>query len=264
MIHPVHRRRVSVVTGGARGLGRGAADRLAAGGDIVVVLDVIDPVGIPESTIGAIEPSLPQQFVRTDVTEPGAVRAAMDAVAEGLGGIDVAVVAAGVAIPAKPLHEVTGAELDRILAVNVRGVVATLQAALVHMTAAGRGRVVVVSSQTGKQAWAGWGAYSGSKAFAISLVQSAALEYAAAGIRINALCPGTMESDMMRTAFVARAAASRRTLDEEIVAHAERIPVGRMGNADDVGAAVAWLVSDESSFVTGTALNLTGGEMVFF
>lgn len=253
-----------MVTGGARGLGRGAADRLAADGDVVVVLDVSEPVGIPPVRIGELDPALPQQSLRVDVSDAPAVRAAIDAVVKELGGIDVLVVGAGVAIPAQPLRDVDSTALDRILAVNVRGVVATLQAALVHMTAARSGCIVVISSQTGKQAWAGWGVYSGSKAFAVSLVQAVALEHAGDGIRINALCPGTMESDMMRTAFAARAAASGRALEDEIASYASGIPVGRIGDAGDVGAAVAWLTSAESSFVTGTALNLTGGEMVFF
>lgn len=257
-------RRIAVVTGGARGLGRGAADRLAADGDAVVVLDIIEPTGIPAMRIGALDPALSQQFLCTDVSDAAAVRAAIDAVVAELGAIDVLIAGAGVAIPAQRVRDVDTAALERVIAVNIRGVVATLQAGLAHMSAAGSGRIVVISSQTGKQAWAGWGVYSGSKAFAIALVQAVALEHAGDGIRINALCPGTMESDMMRTAFTARAAESGQTLAQEIDAYAHKIPVGRIGNADDVGAAVAWLASDESSFVTGTALNLTGGEMVFF
>jgi len=257
-------KRVALVTGGARGLGRGAADRLAADGAQVIVLDIVEPDGIMTSQLGSLRADIPQQFVRTDVSDRAAVQATIDSVVAELGSIDVLIVGAGVAIPAQPLRDVTEEQLEHALAVNVRGVVATLQSVLTHMTAARAGRIVVISSQTGKQAWDGWAIYSGTKAFAISLVQSVALEHAGDGIRINALCPGTMESDMMRTAFAARADVSGRSLEEEIESYGRHIPVGRIGTAEDVGSAIAWLVSDEASFVTGTALNLTGGEMVFF
>jgi NAD(P)-dependent dehydrogenase (short-subunit alcohol dehydrogenase family) len=229
-----------------------------------VILDIVEPADIARTRVGHLDPTLTQQFVKADVTVPGEVAVVLDAVVRELGGIDVLVVGAGVAIPAAPVRDVTDADLERIIGVNVRGVVWTLKAALAPMTAAGGGIIVVISSQTGKQAWDGWGVYSGSKAFAISLVQAIALEHASDGIRINAVCPGTMDSDMMRTAFAARAASSGRSLEDEIHAYAEKIPRGRVGNAGDVGAAVAWLASDQSDFVTGTALNLTGGEMLFF
>jgi len=254
--------RVALVTGGARGLGRGAADRLAADGARVIVLDVAEPVDAAWTDLAALSPDDPLSFVRVDVTDGSAVRRAVDAVVAVHGGIDVLVVGAGIAIPATRLVDAAWDDVARLVDVNVWGVMRTLRAVLAVMRAGGS--VVVISSQTGKQAWEGWGVYSGSKAFSIALVQALAVEHAEEGIRVNALCPGTMESDMMRTAFTARAAETGRSLDEEIAAYAARIPAGRMGTPTDVGGAVAWLASPDSSFVTGATINLTGGEMTFF
>jgi NAD(P)-dependent dehydrogenase (short-subunit alcohol dehydrogenase family) len=256
---------VAIVTGGARGLGRGAVDRLVADGARVVVFDVIDGEGIPTVALAALDAASAVQLVRVNVSNSAAVRTATAAVVDRFGSLDMLVIGAGIAIPARRVVDVPESDIARLLAVNVSGVLASLQAALAHMETAKAGRIVVISSQTGKQAWGGWGVYSGSKAFSIALVQAIALEHAADGIRINALCPGTMESDMMRTAFTARTEETGRTLEQEIDVYArDRIPVGRMGTPADVGGATAWLLSEDASFVTGSAINLTGGEMVFF
>jgi NAD(P)-dependent dehydrogenase (short-subunit alcohol dehydrogenase family) len=257
--------RVAIVTGGARGLGRGAVDRLVDDGFRVVVLDVVEGDGLPQCAPGELDPALAAQQLRVDVSVPALVDDAVGAVAATFGRLDAVVVGAGVAIPARRLIDVPASDVARVLDVNVSGVIATLQSAIPVLVRGGGGSIVVISSQTGKQAWDGWAVYSGSKSFSIALVQAVALEHAADGVRINALCPGTMESAMMRTAFTARAVESGRTLDEEIDVYArERIPVGRMGTPEDVGAATSWLVSDDAAFVTGAAINLTGGEMVFF
>jgi NAD(P)-dependent dehydrogenase (short-subunit alcohol dehydrogenase family) len=129
-----------------------------------------------------------------------------------------------------------------------------------------RGRIVNIASQTGKVPWPRMGVYAASKAAVISLTQCLALELAPWNILVNAVCPGTMWSPAGMTEVVlAREAAARgESLEAALDARARSIPLGRLGTPGDVGAMVAWLASDEVTYTTGAALNLTGGERVFF
>jgi 3-oxoacyl-[acyl-carrier protein] reductase/sorbitol-6-phosphate 2-dehydrogenase len=128
----------------------------------------------------------------------------------------------------------------------------------------GSGRIISTASQAGKRAWPGWGVYSASKASVIALTQAMALELAGSGVMVNAICPGTMYTDMTKTGFDMAAEATGGDRDEMIAEHARGIPLGRLGTPEDIAALAAFLASDDASFTTGAAINLTGGEEVFF
>lgn len=248
--------RVAVVTGSARGLGAGIAGALAREGALVVCADVIDA--------GETAASISGEAIELDVTDPGAVQAAFDRVVDRHGSLDILANNAGVAQPIADVVDTSDAVIDRVFAVNVRGVINCCRAAVPHMRRQGGGRIINTASQTGKQAWPGWGIYSASKFAVVGLTQVMALELANDRITVNAICPGTMVTDMMYTGFGEAAASAGTDRDQMIAEKAASIPMGRMGTADDVGSLVAFIASDACSFTTGAQFNLTGGEMVWF
>jgi NAD(P)-dependent dehydrogenase (short-subunit alcohol dehydrogenase family) len=254
--------RVALVTGGARGLGAGIARRFAEEGATVVIGDVTDG----SQTAAALNGSSGEhEYVHLDVSSTEEVERTFDEVRERHGGLHILANNAGVAHPTKPVHEIRDEEIDRVFAVNVRGVIACSRAAARIMIDQGEGgRIINTASQTGKLAWPDWGVYSASKAAVIAITQVMAVELAPHKITVNAICPGTMVTDMMRTGFGQSAERTGGDRDKMIEAHAKSIPLGRMGTDRDMGAMAAFIASDDASFTTGASLNLTGGEQVFF
>ena len=249
--------RVAVVTGGARGLGAGIADHLAQAGARVVIADVIDGAATAAGLQGS-----GHEFRALDVTDTAAVERTMTAVLGDLGSLDILVNNAGISQPIGKLIDTTDDVIDRVFAVNVRGLIACSRAAARIMLDQGRGKIINMSSQTGKRAWPDWGVYSASKFAVVGITQVMAQELAPT-IAVNAICPGTMMSDMARTGFSASLAPGD-TLEASFARKAATIPFGRLGTADDVGAMAAWIASDACGFTTGATFNLTGGEEVFF
>jgi NAD(P)-dependent dehydrogenase (short-subunit alcohol dehydrogenase family) len=249
--------RVAVVTGGARGLGAGVADRMAKAGARVVIADVIDGAETAASLPGS-----GHVYRALDVTDTAAVERFMTAVRDDLGSLDILVNNAGVSQPIGKVIDTPDEVIDRVFAVNVRGLIACSRAAARIMQAGRGGRIINIASQTGKRAWPDWGVYSASKFAVVGITQVMAQELAPS-ITVNAICPGTMLTDMARTGFKASLAPGD-TLEAAFARKAATIPLGRLGTADDVGAMAAWLASDDCSFTTGAAFNLTGGEEVFF
>lgn len=255
--------KIALVTGGARGLGAGIARRFAVEGATVVIGDVIEG----SETAAALDggDSRPHEYVHLDVSDTAEVETVVAGVAERRGRLDVLANNAGVAHPTMPVHETPDREIDRVYNVNVRGLIACSRVAARIMIDQGRGgRIINTASQTGKLAWPDWGVYSASKAAVIAITQVMAVELAAHEITVNAICPGTMVTDMMRTGFGQTAERVGTDVEALIEAHAKSIPLGRMGTAEDMGAMAAWIASDDASFTTGASLNLTGGEQVFF
>jgi NAD(P)-dependent dehydrogenase (short-subunit alcohol dehydrogenase family) len=255
--------RTALVTGSARGLGEGIARALAREGAVVVCADVIDA--------GAVADSLPAGpdgrkggAIVLDVTDAGQVEAAVRTIVDEHGALDILANNAGVAQPIASVMESTEDVIDRVFAVNVKGVINCSSAAARVMREQGSGRIVNTASQVGKSAWPGWGIYSASKAAVIAITQVMALELAPYNITVNCICPGTMVTDMMRVGFGEAARAAGRDVEEMIREKAESIPLGRMGTAEDMGNMAAWIASDEACYTTGAAFNLTGGEQVFF
>jgi NAD(P)-dependent dehydrogenase (short-subunit alcohol dehydrogenase family) len=242
------RERATLVTGGGRGIGRAIAETFARQGHDVVVADV-DLAAAEECARSLQAAGWSAGAVRLDVTDVDMVR---DVVAEVDARSPLATVVnnAGVAIR-RPTVDMSPADYDRLMAVNVRGVFFVLQAALRAMVPRGEGSIVNVSSTSAFTASTGpMAAYDASKAAVRMLTQAAAREVAASGVRVNAVAPGTVETDLTlglaTTAELADLAAAR-------------VPMARLGLPGEIAAAVAFLASREASYVTGHTLVVDGG-----
>ena len=255
--------RVAVVTGAARGLGEGAARALARQGAVVICTDVLDA-----SSVAADLPASPDgraaEAMQLDVSDTKQVEDVIAEIAEKYGSIDILANIAGVAQPIADLIDTSEEVIERVLGINVEGVIACSRAVGRLMRSQRHGRIINTASQVGKSAWPGWGIYCISKAAVISITQVLALELAPYNVTVNCICPGTMVTDMTHGGFSETAAQLGRDAEELLREKAESIPLGRMGTATDMGNMVAWIASEEASFTTGAAFNLTGGEAVFF
>ncbi|MGH3947570.1 MAG: SDR family NAD(P)-dependent oxidoreductase [Pseudonocardiaceae bacterium] len=233
--------RVAVVTGGASGIGRATVTRLAADGFKVAVLDIGDA-----AAEGA------DLALRADVTDPADVEGAFTEILDVFGRIDVLVNNAGItgSAEATVCHETPVEEWERVQAVNVRGPFLCTRAGLPTMLAQGSGHVITVASVAGLIAFPGRCAYTTSKGAAVLFTKSVAVDYAAAGVRANAVCPGMVETPM-----------TQWRLDQpELRAQVEsKIPMGRVAKPEEIADAVALLASDRLVYLTGHALVLDGG-----
>jgi NAD(P)-dependent dehydrogenase (short-subunit alcohol dehydrogenase family) len=189
--------------------------------------------------------------VAADVTDGEAMRAVVAQAVETHGRLDLAANCAGVGGGHAATHEYPEADFDRIVAINLRGTWLSMRAELEAMLRTGGGAIVNVSSTLGLRGSPFAAPYSASKHGVLGLTKTAALEYAQQGIRVNAVCPGAIDTPMMDETFE-RFPGFRETLTAYV-------PMGRMGGADEVAGAIAWLCSDAASFVTGEALTVEGG-----
>lgn len=253
--------RVALVTGAAAGIGRAIAEVLAAQGAAVAVTDLDEPGA------RAVAAGLPRAVaLRLDVTAPGDAEAAVAAATASLGPLDVLVCNAGV--PADPSREVdTEEDWDRTFAVNVKGTVRTCEATLPGMLERGRGRIVTVASIAGHAARGTVGAYSASKAALLRYTKGLAATVAGRGITVNAVCPGAVW-----TPFQERDMAGVRERDASLAdvplqeiflrRYAPVIPTARPQDPEEIGAAVAFLASDEARSITGQCLHVDGGAVI--
>jgi NAD(P)-dependent dehydrogenase (short-subunit alcohol dehydrogenase family) len=241
---------VAVVTGAAAGIGRATAQAFAAEGLKVVVSDV--DVGGGEATVGLIrEAGGDAVFVRCDVSNEAQVQALMTAVVDTYGRLDYAFNNAGIEIEKGKLNEGTEAEFDAIMGVNVKGVWLCMKYQLPLLLAQGGGSIVNTASVAGLGAAPKMSIYSASKHAVIGLTKSAAIEFAKKKIRVNAICPAVIDTDMFRRAYEADPKKG------EFVAGMH--PVGRIGKVEEVAAAVLYLCCDAAGFTTGQALAIDGG-----
>ena len=238
-------RRVAVLTGGSSGIGLATVARLTKEGFAVAVLD-LDPSG----AAGALDDA--GLALAADVADPAEVARAFGAVEERYGRIDVLVNNAGItgSAAATVCHETPVEEWDRVMGVNVRGVFLCTRAALPVMLRQGAGHVITVASAAGLVAFPARCAYSTSKGAAVLFTKSVAVDYAAAGIRANAVCPGMVQTPMTQW---------RLDVPELRAAVEAGIPMGRVAQPDEVAEVVALLASERLAYMTGHALVVDGG-----
>lgn len=240
--------KVALVTGGASGIGRATALRMAEEGARVIVADR-DGEGAARTAAAITQAGGEARGVAADVTDEAQVAAMVQAALDAFGALDCAFNNAGVApAEAQPLAEIAAAEWARVIAVNLTGVLLCLQHEIRAMAASGGGAIVNTASIAGRIGLPKAGAYVASKHGVIGLTRVAALDHAADGIRVNAICPGYVE-----TPLASRGIERRR---ETILA---RVPQRRIGTVEEIAEAVVWLCSDRAGFVTGEALTADGG-----
>ena len=223
--------RKAIITGGMSGLGAACATRLRADGVEVVTFDVS-----------------PDADVTVDVTDADAVEAA---VAE-LGRVDILINSAGIVGPNKPLWEIDLAQWKQTFDVNVHGLFTITKAVIPGMIEGGWGRIVSMASMAGKDGNPNLSNYSASKAAVIGLTKSLGKELAKTGVIVNAIAPAVIETPM------------NATTSPEVIAHiTSLIPMGRVGQGEEVAALVSWLSSDEISFSTGAVYDISGGRATY-
>lgn len=248
-------RRVALVTGGSSGIGRASARALAADGCAVVVAD-IDEEGGEQTVRGIQADGGAATYVRTDVTSADAVSALVESALRAYGRLDAAHNNAGIGGAPAPTAEYPLDGWDRILAINLTGTFLCMRAEIAHMLEAGGGAIVNTASTFGLVGVPGMAAYTATKHGIVGLTRGAALEYAQAGIRVNAVCPGATRTPQLEEFFGMLSPGDPEAAAADFAA---REPVGRLGRPEEIGAAVAWLCSDAASFVTGTAMPVDGG-----
>ncbi len=247
--------RKALVTGGASGFGLGIARNLADSGARVVIADVA--AGPLEKAAHDDARLVPLEL---DVTDADAVRAGVRRAEDELGGLDTLVSCAGV-IHVKPLEEVTEADWDLTLDVNLKGAFLVSQAAAPALAASGRGRIVAISSDAGRRGYPWIQAYTASKFGLIGLMESIAIELAPRGVTVNCVCPTSCPTTGMGRSLTAwKVRVSGKSEAEVLASIAASLPLGRYVLEEDVVAAIAYFVSDEASFLTGIALDIDGGE----
>lgn len=236
---------VAIVTGGARGIGKGIATVLARAGATVVIADIDAETG------RAAARDIGGEVVQLDVTSGEQCRKAVAEVVDRHGRLDILCANTGV-FPQATIESMTEDDWDRMLAINAKGTFLIVQAALVAMKARKYGRIVITSSITGPfTGYPGWSHYGASKAAQLGFMRSAALEYARHGITVNAVLPGNILSEGLKAQGEDYLAGMRAA-----------IPTHELGTPEDIGHAAAFLGSPQARFITGQTLIVDGGQIL--
>ena len=238
-----------IVTGGGSGIGRAAVELLGAAGCIVTVADLNEAGG--REIVAAVNERGPGRahFVHADVTDEASVRAMVRAAVAAAGRLDGAINGAGIAQHAKPLHELEAAEWDACMNVNLRAVFLCMKYEIEAMLRTGGGSIVVISSVAAVLGLANSAEYCASKAGVTGLVRAAAIDYAGSGIRVNAILPGATRTPLAMRALSMKPGGARPM----------PVPVGRMAEPVEIAHGAVWMLSDESSYMSGSCMTLDGG-----
>lgn len=252
---------VVIVTGGASGIGKHVVDTLVKVGARAVAVDLNVKTG--DELDGAY-------CVQCNVTDPESVNQMVQAVLAKYGKIDALVNNAGINLPRllvdvkgeKPEYELNEDSFGKMFAVNVKGVFLCAQAVARELVKQGHGVILNMSSESGKEGSQGQSAYSATKGAVDSFTRSWAKELGKYNVRVVACAPGIMEATGLRTAAYNEALAYTRGVKPEDLStdYSKVIPIGRDGKLDEVGSLVAYLVSDQASYITGTTVNISGGK----
>lgn len=249
--------RVSVVTGGAAGIGLAAVERFARDGDRVVALDR-DATALAELTARANDAGWDVSGIPLDVTDPAEVDQMGATVSEQYGAIDVLVCAAGIQRYGT-VEQTDAALFNEVIGVNLGGVFSVCHTLMPLLRQGGGGSVVVVSSIQAYASQTGVAAYTATKGGLLSLVRAMAVDHAQHGVRVNAVCPGSVDTPMLR--WAADEFGAGRSGDEVIAEWGRSHPLGRVARPSEVADAIAYLAGEQSSFITGTDLKVDGGVM---
>jgi NAD(P)-dependent dehydrogenase (short-subunit alcohol dehydrogenase family) len=245
--------KVAFVTGAGSGIGRAASLAFAREGANVIVADRSEEGN--QETVRMIEELGGRALsVKCDVTRNEDVKVALDKGVEAFGRLDFAFNNAGSEQAITATADLTEQEWDRIIDINLRGVFLCMKYEIPLMLRISGGVIVNTSSGAGVKGFKGQAAYAAAKHGVIGLTRSAALDYAAQNIRINAVCPGIIETSMMQRFTEGTAEGRERVIAQE--------PVGRMGKPEEIAAAVVWLCSDPAAFMIGHAMVIDGGQTV--
>jgi NAD(P)-dependent dehydrogenase (short-subunit alcohol dehydrogenase family) len=240
--------KVALVTGGSFGIGRSTAVAFAKQGASVVVVDYIKD----NETIQLIN-SLDAEslFIQCDVSNAAQVSSMVDQLIARFGRLDYAFNNAGIEGLTGKTHECTEDNWDKTVGINLKGIWLSMKNEIPHMINQKKGVIINCSSVAGLGGYAGLPSYAASKHGVVGLTKSAALEYAAQGIRVNAICPGVIHTPM-----IDRITGKDKSVEKQ---YAAMEPIGRMGNPEEVAETVVWLCSDAASFITGIAMPVDGG-----
>lgn len=242
--------KVVLITGGGSGIGRATAIKFASEGASVVIGNRNEKLG--QETVDLIQKAGGKaSFYQTDVSKPESIKNLVNYTVETYGSLDVAFNNAGVDDPQAMTHEQTEETFDLIMTVNVKGVWYSMKYEIEYMLAHGGGAIVNTSSIAGLIGFPGHAPYVASKHAVMGLTKTAALEYAKQGIRVNAVCPGGIETPLLES-FTGGDSA---TIEYITSLH----PIGRLGKPEEIADAVVWLASDEASFVLGQGITVDGG-----
>jgi len=240
--------RVALVTGAGQGIGRAVAERLARDGLAVAVND------LDEGRAASIAAGLGRESlaVAGDVSRSASIVAMVDKVLSRFGRLDALVTCAGILYPTR-FREISEEEWRRTMDVNLNGVFLCMRAVVPAMAERGFGRIVNVSSTAGKSVSTLGGAhYTASKAGVLGLTRAAAKELAPLGITVNAVCPGLIDTEMVRA----------NVSPDRLEAYRTSFPIQRLGTPEEVAGLVSFLVSDEASYITGASTDINGGDLL--
>ncbi len=242
--------KVALVTGSGSGIGRQSALAFGREGAKVVVADVVVDGG--QETVKMIKAAGGDAaFVKCDVSKAADVEAAVKFTVDTFGKIDCAHNNAGIEGPTRATADISEAEWDKLLGINLKGIFLSMKYEIPQMLAGGGGAIVNTASIAGLVGFQGLASYTASKYGVNGLTKAAALEYAKAGLRVNSVCPG-----VINTAMVERLIAETPEMEAGLLAGT---PMGRLGEPSEIGEAVVWLCSDRASFVTGHNMAVDGG-----